>query len=108
MERPEAWTDIETYNVKRHGRAAMLRVGVFQPADLLDGADFIVAWGPRQGVTGPGFCVAPHASMGQPFPYDSDTKALPSAIQARELLALAADMAMNGAPLALLAPILLL
>ena len=40
--------------------------------------------------------------MGQPFPYDSDTKALPPDIKGQHLLELAADMAMNGAPFALL------
>ena len=102
MDTPAAWTDIEHYNVERHGREAMLRVGVFQPAELMAGATFIVAWGPRKGTVGPGFCVAPHASMGQPFPYDSDTKALPSDITAPDLLGLAADFAMHGAPFALL------
>ena len=102
MERPEAWTPIERYNIELHGPGPMLRVGVFQAAELIAGAAFIVAWGPRKGTTGPGFCVAPHTSMGQPFPYDSDTKALPPDIEAQHLLELAADMAMNGAPFALL------
>ena len=82
MERPEAWTPIERYNIEQHGPGPMLRVGVFQAAELIAGAAFIVAWGPRKGTTGPGFCVAPHMSMGQPFPYDSDTKDLPPDITA--------------------------
>ena len=50
----------------------MLRVGVFQSAELMAGAVFIVAWGPRKGTTGPGFCVAPLASMG-PRPWSGRT-----------------------------------
>ena len=102
MERPEAWTPIERYNVEQYGRGALLRVGVFRSAELMAGAAFIIAWGPRKGTTGPGFCVAPHASMGLPFPYDCDTVALAPDIEAQDLLKLAADMAMNGAPFALL------
>ena len=102
MGQPEAWTTIERYNVERHGRGPMLRVGVFQPAKLLAGAPFIVACRPKQGTTGPGFCVAPHRSMGHPFPYQWDTKSLPGDIGAQHLLALAADMAMQGAPFALM------
>ncbi len=40
--------------------------------------------------------------MGMPFPYGFDTKALAPEIETQYLLQLAADMAMNGAPLALL------
>ena len=83
--RPEAWTPIERYNIEQHGPGPMLRVGVFQAAELIAGAAFIVAWGPRKGTTGPGFCVGPHTSMGLPFPYDSDTKALPPDIKAQHL-----------------------
>lgn len=54
----------------------------------------------RQG--GPGFCVAPHSSMGAPFPYQCDTKALAPDIEAQDLLELVADMVMNGASFALL------
>ena len=45
--RPEAWTPIERLNVREHGRRAMDRVGVVEPAKLAAGAQFVVAWGPR-------------------------------------------------------------
>ena len=32
MERPEAWTPIERYNIEQHGPGPMRRVGVFQAA----------------------------------------------------------------------------
>ena len=102
MQRPEVWTRIERYNVEESGRDAMQRVGVFRPADLMAGDRFIVAWRPRNGITGPGFCRAPFASMGNPFLSRSDTEALPPDIEAPALLEIAADMAMNGAPLPLL------
>ena len=54
MERPEVWTPIERHNVEQHGRETMLRVGVFRPAELMAGAEFFVAWAPKQGTTGPG------------------------------------------------------
>ena len=97
-----AWTRMERLNVEGCGQTAMHRVGVFQPAELMAGAAFIIAWRPRKGTTGPGFCLAPHASMGQPFPYQSDTKLLEQDIEAEEFLALAAELVMNGAPFALL------
>ena len=67
MHRPEVWTGIERYNVEQCGRDAMLRVGVFRPADLIDGARLIVAWCPREGTTGPGFCVASSRQHGAPL-----------------------------------------
>ena len=97
-----ARTPIERLNITTYGQEKMSTVGLFRPADLLAGAQFIIAWGPRPGTTGPGFCVAPHATIGPPFPYDSDTKSLPSDLDAHDLLALAGDMAMHGAPFALL------
>ena len=102
MGRPEAWTPIERYGIEQHGPGPMLRVGVFHPSALIAGAEFIVAWRPMKGTTGPGFCVAPWAAMPMPFPYHCDTKALPPDLKAQDLLELAADMAMNGAPLALM------
>ena len=76
METPAVWTDIQRYNVDCYGWQALLRVGVFQPAEIMAGAPFIVAWGPLKGTVGPGFCLAPHATIPLPFPYDSDTVAL--------------------------------
>ena len=100
--RPTAWTPIERYNVEQHGQQTMLRVGVFQPAEVMAGTNFIIAWGPRAGTGGPGVCVAPHRGLPKLFAYRMDTKALPPDIDANHLFGLAADMAMNGAPFALL------
>ena len=100
--RPTAWTPIEQYNVERYGQQTMLRVGIFQPAEVMAGTNFIIAWGPRAGTGGPGVCVALHRGLPKPFPYRSDTKALSPDLDANHLFGLAADMAMNGAPFALL------
>ena len=80
----------------------MLRVGVFKPEALLNGASLIVAWGPKKGTGGPGVCVAPLFSMGQPFPYELDPKSLHPNLGEHDLLGLAAEMAVNGAPFALM------
>ena len=87
--RPTAWTPIEQRSVERHGQQTMLRVGVFQPAEVMAGTDFIIAWGPRTGTGGPGVCVAPHRKMPTPFPYCSDTKALSLDLDANHLFGLA-------------------
>ena len=102
MDRPEVWTPIERYNVEQCGRDVLPRVGVFRPDDLIAGASFILAWRPRDGITAPGFCLAPFMSLGQPFPYRSDTKELRPDPEPLALLELAADMTMNGASFALL------
>ena len=102
MTRPIAWTPIEKFNVERHGQQTMLRVGVFRPDLVMAGKTFTVAWGPTTGTSGPGVCIAPHAKLGHPFPYYCDTKGLSPDPDAHLLLRLAAEMAMEGAPFALL------
>ena len=98
--RPLVWTPVEQLNVRQHGQRTMQRVGVFEPHEIMAGAAAIIAWGPR--TSGPGFCVAPWGSMERPFPYHCDTKALAEDMVGGDFLELAADMAMNGAPLALI------
>ena len=78
------------------------RVGIYQEEWLLSRTRWIAAWNPGAEWDAPGFCLMPSKATIEPHPYHARTRRLEPDVGAAELLEIAAELAMRGAPFPLI------